>query len=119
MVPRGHAQGRAGGVARRVHRRSCAGRPGGEGRRAAIEGAVGILDDIFWKALTGPQAHFASGAGAARRYARGFSPILGFADREHPDFTALEPFCAPGERFYVDTWSGPAPPGWTIAVDKK
>ena len=80
---------------------------------------MGILDDIFWKALTGPQAHFASGAGAARRYARGFSPILGFEDREHPDFAALAPFCDAGERFYVDTWSGRAPTGWTIVVDKK
>ena len=80
---------------------------------------MGILDDIFWKALTGPQARFASGSGAARRYARGFSPILGFEDREHPDFAALETFCEAGERFYVDTWSGEAPSGWTIVVDKK
>jgi ribosomal protein S18 acetylase RimI-like enzyme len=80
---------------------------------------MSILDDIFWKALTGPQAHFAAGIGAARRYARGFSPILGFADREHPDFAALSPYCDPGERFYVDTWSGPAPDGWTIAIEKK
>jgi len=80
---------------------------------------MGILDDIFWEALSGPQAKFASGGGAARRYARGFSPILGFADREHPDFEALAPFCDPGERFYVDTWSGPASDGWTIAIEKK
>jgi ribosomal protein S18 acetylase RimI-like enzyme len=80
---------------------------------------VGILDDIFWKALTGPQAQFADGAGAARRYARGFSPILGFEDREHPDFAALAPFCDPGERFYVDTWSGAAPPGWEIVIEKR
>jgi ribosomal protein S18 acetylase RimI-like enzyme len=80
---------------------------------------VGILDDIFWLALSGPQARFAAGAGAARRYAPGFSPILGFEDREQPDFAALEPFCTPGERFYVDTWSGPAPPGWEIVLEKK
>jgi len=80
---------------------------------------VGILDDIFWKALSGAQARFAEGAGSARRYAHGFSPILGFANRENPDWAALEPFCDPGERFYVDTWSGPAPQGWTIVVDKK
>jgi len=80
---------------------------------------VGILDDIFWLALSGRQVRFASGSGAARRYARGFSPILGFEDREHPDFDALAPYCDIGERFYVDTWSGPAPPGWAIAVEKK
>ena len=80
---------------------------------------MAILDDIFWLALSGAQARFASGAGAARRYAKGFSPILGFEDREHPDFSALEPFCDIGERFYVDTWSGPAPSGWDIAIEKK
>ena len=80
---------------------------------------MGILDDIFWKALSGEQARFAEGSGNARRYAHGFSPILGFADRENPDFGALDPYCDAGERFYVDTWSGPAPPGWTIAIEKK
>ena len=80
---------------------------------------MGILDDIFWKALSGAQAHFAEGSGNARRYAHGFSPILGFADRENPDFAALDPYCDAGERFYVDTWSGPAPPGWNIAIEKK
>src|SRR4249919_479151 len=80
---------------------------------------MGILDDVFWLALSGAQARFAVGAGAARRYAPGLSPILGFEDREHPDFAALDPFCAAGERFYVDTWSGPAPPGWDIAIEKK
>jgi ribosomal protein S18 acetylase RimI-like enzyme len=77
------------------------------------------LDDIFWLALSGTQARFAAGGGAARRYAPGFSPILAFKDRENPDFAALEPYTAVGERFYVDTWSGPAPAGWDIVVDKK
>jgi ribosomal protein S18 acetylase RimI-like enzyme len=80
---------------------------------------MGILDDIFWRAMSGDQARFAEGGGAARRYARGFSPILGFEDRENPDWRALEPFCESGERFYVDTWSGAAPPGWEIVVDKR
>jgi ribosomal protein S18 acetylase RimI-like enzyme len=80
---------------------------------------VQVLDDIFWESLSGPQAHFASGAGDARRYARGFSPILGFRDREHPDFAALAPFCDPGERFYVDSWSGEAPPGWQVVLEKR
>jgi ribosomal protein S18 acetylase RimI-like enzyme len=80
---------------------------------------MGILDDIFWRAMSGEQARFAEGGGAARRYARGFSPILGFEDRENPDWRALEPFCESGERFYVDTWSGAAPPGWEIVVDKR
>ncbi|MEO5669638.1 MAG: GNAT family N-acetyltransferase [Ramlibacter sp.] len=76
-----------------------------------------LLDNIMWHALTGPHAVFASGAGNARRYAQGFSPILGFADPERPDFGALAPFCEPGEHFYCDGWSGPPPAGWRIDVE--
>jgi ribosomal protein S18 acetylase RimI-like enzyme len=67
------------------------------------------LDNIIWNSLTGPQARFAAGAGDARRYARGFSPIVGFRDPERPDFAALAPFCDASEQFYCDIWSGPAP----------
>lgn len=76
-----------------------------------------LLDDIFWQTLTGPHARFASGAGGARRYAAGFSPILAFDDYERPDFGALAPFCAPGERFYCDSWNGAAPAGWRIEAE--
>jgi hypothetical protein len=61
-----------------------------------------LLDQIFWHALTGPHARYASGAGAARRYARGFSPILAFADPRQPDFSALAPYCEAGEHFYCE-----------------
>jgi ribosomal protein S18 acetylase RimI-like enzyme len=50
----------------------------------------------------------------ARRYAPGFSPMLGFAAAENPDFGAVAPFCGPDEHFYCDVWSGPAPAGWQI-----
>ena len=76
-----------------------------------------LLDNIAWHTLTGPHAKFASGVGAVRRYARGFSPIVGFADPESPDFAALETLCAPNEPFYCDGWGGPAPPEWEIGVD--
>lgn len=76
-----------------------------------------LLADIVWHALTGPQAQHAAGAGAARRYAAGFSPIVGFADRRHPDFASLEGFCGPSEHFYCDGWSGPAPAGWRIEAE--
>lgn len=76
-----------------------------------------LLDNIFWHALTGPQACFAAGAGDARRYAPGFSPILAFADAEQPDFSALLPFCEPGEHFYCGGWSGAAPEGWQIEAE--
>jgi ribosomal protein S18 acetylase RimI-like enzyme len=75
------------------------------------------LDNIFWQALSGPHAHFASGTASARRYARGFSPIVGFPDPQQPDFAALVPFCEPGEQFYCDAWSGPAPNGWSITLE--
>jgi ribosomal protein S18 acetylase RimI-like enzyme len=76
-----------------------------------------LLDHIFWLTLTGPHARFASGAGGARRYARGFSPILGFADPRAPDFAALAPWCEAGEHFYCDSWTGPAPAGWQIETE--
>lgn len=76
-----------------------------------------LLDNIAWHTLAGPHAAFASGAGNARRYAQGFSPILGFADPEHPDFSALAPYCEPGEHFYCDGWSGAPPAGWRIDVE--
>jgi ribosomal protein S18 acetylase RimI-like enzyme len=68
-----------------------------------------LLDNIAWNSLTGLHARFAAGAGDARRYARGFSPIVGFRDPEHPDLAALAPFCDASEHFYCDGWSGPAP----------
>jgi GNAT superfamily N-acetyltransferase len=76
-----------------------------------------LLEHIFWHTLTGPHAPYASGAGGARRYARGFSPILGFADPRQPDFAALAPFCDAGERFYCDSWTGMVPDGWQIEAE--
>ncbi|MBS0388845.1 MAG: GNAT family N-acetyltransferase [Proteobacteria bacterium] len=76
-----------------------------------------LLDNIIWNSLTGAQAKFAAGTGGARRYARGFSPIVGFADARHPDFAALAPYCEAGEHFYCSGWDGPAPAGWRIEAD--
>jgi ribosomal protein S18 acetylase RimI-like enzyme len=73
-----------------------------------------LLDNIMWNCLTGPHAQFAAGTGAVRRYARGFSPILGFENCAHPDFAALESICAPGEDFYCHIWAGTPPPGWQV-----
>jgi ribosomal protein S18 acetylase RimI-like enzyme len=73
-----------------------------------------LLDNIMWNCLSGPHAKFSTGAGAVRRYAPGFSPIVGCEDPEHPDFATLERFCEPGESFYFDIWPGAAPAGWRI-----
>lgn len=82
-----------------------------------VTAVLHLLDNIVWHALTGVQATFAAGAGGARRYARGFSPIVGFADPERPDFAALAPHCDAGERFYCDGWSGAAPAGWQVEAE--
>jgi len=73
-----------------------------------------LLDNIFWNTLTGPHAKFAVGAGGARRYAPGFSPILGFERSNAPDFESLVPYCGAGERFYCGGWAGDMPAGWRL-----
>lgn len=76
-----------------------------------------LLANVAWHTLVGPHAKYAAGTGAVRRYAAGFSPIVGFADAQHPDFAALTPICAAGEHLYAIEWTGAAPPGWQIDVD--
>ena len=76
-----------------------------------------LLDHIFWHTLTGAHARHASGAGGARRYADGFSPIVAFPDPARPDFDALAAVCPPGQPFYCDSWAGAAPPGWRIDAE--
>ncbi len=76
--------------------------------------ALQLLDNIIWASLAGAHATYASGTSEARRYAPGFSPIVGFANAQRPDFAALAPYCEPGEHFYCAGWTGPAPSGWRI-----
>jgi ribosomal protein S18 acetylase RimI-like enzyme len=76
-----------------------------------------LLDNVFWHALTGEQAQLSAGNDRARRFAKGFSPLLGFPDPQHPDFAAIEAFCDPGERFYIGQWTGPVQDGWRIDAE--
>lgn len=76
-----------------------------------------LFDNIFWHSLSGAQAHFAEGEASARRYAKGFSPILGFADAQHPNFRAITPYCELGEQFYCAGWSGTVPSGWQLVAE--
>jgi ribosomal protein S18 acetylase RimI-like enzyme len=76
-----------------------------------------LLDNIAWHTLFGPHAAYATGTDAARRYAVGFSPIVGFVNPERPDFDALAGYCMPGEHFYCDGWTGDAPVGWRIDAE--
>jgi ribosomal protein S18 acetylase RimI-like enzyme len=75
---------------------------------------VPLLDNIMWHCLSGPHSRFAVGEGSIRRYAPGFSPIVGCEDAQHPDFPTLEKFSAPGDSFYFDIWSGVVPAGWRV-----
>jgi GNAT superfamily N-acetyltransferase len=75
------------------------------------------LHNIIWQSLSGAHAKYSSGTNTARRYAPGFSPIIGFADAEHPDFVALAPYCEPDAHFYCGGWSGPVPSGWHLHAD--
>jgi len=79
--------------------------------------STALLDNIMWHVLNGPHARFAAGGATARRYASGFSPILGFADTTRPDLDALRPYTAAGEHFYCSDWNGPVPAGWTLDAE--
>ena len=76
-----------------------------------------LLDNVFWHALTGEQSHLSAGNERARRFAKGFSPLLGFPDWTKPDFAAIAPFCEEGERFYIGQWTGPVADGWRIDAE--
>jgi len=78
---------------------------------------LALLDNIVWHSLSGPHSGFSAGTATARRYARGLSPLCGFADNERPDFDALAPFCEIGEHVFCGGWSGPAPSGWRVDAD--
>ena len=76
-----------------------------------------LLANIAWHSLTGPQAAVSVGTDDVRRYARGYSPILAFADPARANFAAIEPHCEPDERLYCGGWSGAAPAGWRIDAE--
>lgn len=73
-----------------------------------------LLDNIIWNSLAGAHRSLSVGTHTARRYAPGFSPLLGFAEANAPRFSDLLPYCEPGERFYCSGWSGPVPEGWQV-----
>jgi len=80
---------------------------------------VDDFSNIIWRCLAGSQRHLSVGTDQARRYARGFSPLIAFADPERPDFDALAPFCEPGTRFYCSEWSGAVPDDWSLHRDAR
>ncbi len=76
-----------------------------------------LLDNVLWNSLNSDHARFSAGTAKARRYARGFSPILGFADPEQPDFAAIAGYCDQGEHYYCADWSGVMPAGWQLDAE--
>ena len=77
------------------------------------------FDNIFWAAMNGAQRAQSAGTDRARRYARGYSPILAFADPDQPALDDLLPHAGADERLYVADWGGAAPPGWKIEVESR
>jgi GNAT superfamily N-acetyltransferase len=75
------------------------------------------LDNIIWHTLSGSHAQYSIGTATARRYAPGFSPIIGFAEPDRPDFDALAPFCNAGEHFYCENRPGAASGGWHVEAE--
>lgn len=76
-----------------------------------------LLSNIVWHSLSGPQTPLSAGTDHIRRYARGYSQLIGARDPTAPDFDALAPFCTADEHFYVVGWDGLAPSGWQIDID--
>lgn len=78
---------------------------------------MATLANIIWRSLSGSQSHLATGTDRIRRYAQGYSPMIGYEDPERPDFEAIAPYCEPGEMFYCAEWRGPTPAGWKLELD--
>jgi GNAT superfamily N-acetyltransferase len=72
-----------------------------------------LLSNIVWHTLDGPHREHSVGTATARRYAPGFSPLIAFADPQHPDWNAAQAFCAPGEQLY-NTGAPPTGGGWQV-----
>ncbi len=67
-------------------------------KRALVQNVLmtSLLDNIIWNCLSGPHAKFATGAGAVRRYAPGFSPSSDALD-PHNLTSPPSRICEPGE----------------------
>lgn len=76
-----------------------------------------LLANIAWHSMTGPQLALSAGTDEVRRFARGYSPILAFAEPARANLAAIEPHCEPGEHLYCAGWSGVAPAGWHIDAE--
>jgi GNAT superfamily N-acetyltransferase len=76
-----------------------------------------LLENIVWHTMSGPHTKYSVGTQDIRRYAAGFSPIVGFANVEHPNLESLAPFCELGEHFYCQGWPDGVPSGWNLDAE--
>jgi GNAT superfamily N-acetyltransferase len=81
--------------------------------------SLASLDNIVWHCLTGEQAHLAAGNARVRRYAPGYSPLIGAREGDAPPLAELSAYCRPGEQFYLSGWTGTPPAGWRVDVDSQ
>ena len=51
-----------------------------------------LLDNIIWNPMSGPQWEVTEGSGHLRRFARGFSPLIGFSDLDNPRLDEVRRF---------------------------
>jgi GNAT superfamily N-acetyltransferase len=79
--------------------------------------SLDLLDNIVWHSLSGQQRRFSAGTDTARRYARGLSPLTGFADPARPDFDALAAHTDIGEHLFCGAWTGDPPAGWRVDAE--
>lgn len=79
--------------------------------------SIDLLPNVVWHSLTGNQERLSVGTPTARRYARGYTPLAGFADPARPDFQALASLCEFGETVYCAGWRGEVPGDWRVDVD--
>lgn len=79
--------------------------------------ALELLSNIVWHSLNGTQSHLAVGSDRIRRFAPGFSQLIGARDLSHPPLPDLESLCSTDERFYVLGWRGAVPSGWQVDVE--
>lgn len=78
---------------------------------------LALLDNIVWHSLCGPHARLSSGGAAARRYARGLSPLTGFADPGQPAFGDLAVHADVGEHLFCAGLTAPMADGWRIDAE--
>ena len=83
----------------------------GQRRHNAGLPVLHLLDNIVWHSLTGAHASSRPARISARRYARGFSPIVGFADNAHPGSRRAAAVLHAGRALLLRRLVGPVPGG--------